>query len=70
MNNEENKNKNFTIVPNDNSKLYAINKSFNILHAYIVERVRGFEKKGLPCYITNKQLADATGTSEKTIVGR
>ncbi len=67
MNNEENKNKNFTIVPNDNSKLYAINKSFNILHAYIVERVRSFEKKGLPCYITNQQLADATGTSEKTI---
>lgn len=53
MNNEENKNKNFTIVPNDNSNLYTINKSFNILHVYIVERVRSFEQKGLPCYITN-----------------
>lgn len=67
MNNEKNKNKNFTIVPNDNSNLYSINKSFNILHVYIVERVRSFEKKGLACYITNQQLADATGTSEKTI---
>lgn len=67
MNNEENKNKNFTIVPNDNANLYTINKSFNILHIYIVERVRSFEQNGLSCYITNQQLAEATGTSEKTV---
>lgn len=67
MKNEENKNKNFTIVPNDNTELYKLNKAFNILHVYIVERVRSFERKGIPCYITNQQLAESTGTSEKTI---
>ena len=67
MSDENNKNKNFTIVSNDNSELYAINETFNILHVYIVERVRSFDKQNLPCYITNKQLAEATGCSEKTI---
>ena len=67
MSDENNKNKNFTIIPNDNSELYAINEAFNLLHVYIVERVRSFDKQNLPCYITNKQLAEATGCSEKTI---
>ena len=67
MSDENNKNKNFTIIPNDNSELYAINEAFNLLHVYIVERVRSFDKQDLPCYITNKQLAEATGCSEKTI---
>lgn len=67
MKNEENKNKNFTIVPNNNEELYKLNKAFNILHVYIVERIRSFERKGIPCYITNQQLAESTGTSEKTI---
>ena len=58
---------NFTIVPNDNKKLYEKNSAFNILHVYIVERVRSFEKQGLACYIKNEQLAEATGSSEKTI---
>ena len=58
---------NFTIVPNDNKELYTKNSAFNILHVYIVERVRSFEKQGLACYIKNEQLAEATGASEKTI---
>lgn len=61
------KSNNFTMVPNDNSALYSKNLSFNILHVYIVERVRSFEKQGQPCYITNEQLAASTGSSEKTI---
>ena len=67
MENTEARSSNFTIVPNDNKKLYDKNSAFNILHVYIVERVRSFEKKGKTCYITNEQLAEATGSSEKTI---
>ena len=67
MENTEAKSSNFTIVPNDNKALYTKNSAFNILHVYIVERVRSFEKKGLACYIKNEQLAEATGSSEKTI---
>lgn len=67
MENTEVRSSNFTIVPNDNKKLYDKNSAFNILHVYIVERVRSFEKKGKTCYITNEQLAEATGSSEKTI---
>ena len=58
---------NFTIIPNDNTELYMKNSAFNILHVYIVEKVRSFEKQGLACYIKNEQLAAATGSSEKTI---
>ena len=57
--------KNFTMIPNDNAEFYA--KGFNILHAYIVERVRSFEAKGRTCYISNEQLAASTGTSVSTI---
>ena len=67
MENTEAKSSNFTIVPNDNKNLYTKNSAFNILHVYIVERVRSFEKQGLACYIKNEQLAEATGSSEKTI---
>lgn len=67
MENTEIKTSNFTIVPNDNRGLYTKNSAFNILHVYIVERVRSFEKQGLACYIKNEQLAEATGSSEKTI---
>ncbi len=67
MEHTETKTSNFTIVPNDNKELYTKNSSFNILHVYIVERVRSFEKKGKTCYIKNEQLAEATGASEKTI---
>lgn len=58
---------NFTIVPNDNQALYQKNSAFNILHVYIVERVRSFDKQNKTCYIKNEQLAEATGSSEKTI---
>lgn len=58
---------NFTIVPNDNKRLYQKNPAFNILHVYIVERVRSFDKQNKTCYIKNEQLAEATGSSEKTI---
>ena len=58
---------NFTIVPNNNNQLYNKNPAFNILHVYIVERVRSFDKKNKTCYIKNEQLAEATGSSEKTI---
>ena len=67
MSNTENKAHNFTIIPNDNRELYSKHPTFNILHVYIVERVRSFEKQGLACYIKNEQLAEATGSSEKTI---
>lgn len=67
MEHTETKASNFTIVPNNNEELYAKNSSFNILHVYIVERVRSFEKQGKTCYIKNEQLAEATGSSEKTI---
>lgn len=55
------------MIPNDNSELYRKNPAFNILHVYIVERVRSFEKQDQACYISNEQLAEATGSSEKTI---
>ena len=58
---------NFTIIPNDNKRLYQKNPAFNILHVYIVERVRSFDKQNKTCYIKNEQLAEATGSSEKTI---
>ena len=58
---------NFTIIPNDNKQLYQKNPAFNILHVYIVERVRSFDKQNKTCYIKNEQLAEATGSSEKTI---
>lgn len=58
---------NFTIIPNDNTELYKKNSAFNILHVYIVERVRSFEKQGKTCYVKNEQLAAAIGSSEKTI---
>lgn len=58
---------NFTIIPNDNKRLYHKNPAFNILHVYIVERVRSFDKQNKTCYIKNEQLAEATGSSEKTI---
>ena len=67
MEGAETKASNFTIVPNNNEELYKKNSSFNILHVYIVERVRSFEKQGKTCYIKNEQLAEATGSSEKTI---
>ena len=63
----ETKASNFTIIPNNNEELYKKNAKFNILHVYIVERVRSFDKKGKTCYIKNEQLAEATGSSEKTI---
>lgn len=55
------------IIPNNNSELYNKNSALNILHVYIIERVRSFEKQGLPCYISNEQLAESTGSSIKTI---
>lgn len=67
MERREAKASNFTIVPNDNTELYNKNAKFNILHVYIVERVRSFDKQGKTCYIKNEQLAEATGSSEKTI---
>ena len=57
--------KNFTMIPNNNAEFYS--KGFNILHAYIVERVRSFEVQGRTCYISNEQLAASTGTSVSTI---
>lgn len=57
--------KNFTMIPNNNAEFYS--KGFNILHAYIVERVRSFEAQGRTCYISNEQLAASTGTSVSTI---
>ena len=67
MENTEARSSNFTIVPNDNQTLYRKNSAFNILHVYIVERVRSFDKQNKTCYIKNEQLAEATGSSEKTI---
>lgn len=67
MENTEARSSNFTIVPNDNQALYRKNSAFNILHVYIVERVRSFDKQNKTCYIKNEQLAEATGSSEKTI---
>ena len=67
MENIEARSSNFTIVPNDNQALYQKNSTFNILHVYIVERVRSFDKQNKTCYIKNEQLAEATGSSEKTI---
>jgi hypothetical protein len=67
MKNTEARSSNFTIVPNDNQELYRKNPAFNILHVYIEERVRSFDKQNKTCYITNEQLAGATGSSEKTI---
>ena len=61
------KSNNFTIIPNNNADLYSKNSAFNILHVYIIERVRSFEKQGQTCYMRNEQFAEVTGFSEKTI---
>ena len=55
------------MIPENNDELWAKNKSFGLLHSYILERVRGMESSGLTCYISNEQLAYETNTSISTI---
>ena len=57
----------FTMIPLDNEDFYSKNDKLNILHLYITERVRGFEKNNLPCYISNDQLAREMNCSPSTI---
>ena len=57
----------FTMIPLDNEEFYLKNEKLNILHLYIMERVRGFENNNLPCYISNDQFAKETNCSPSTI---
>lgn len=59
--------KQFTMIPKDNDEFYALSERLNILHLYIVERVRGFDANGLVCYLSNEQLANETNCSVSTI---
>lgn len=61
------KNRGFVMIPENNDTLWAKNKSFNLLHVYILERVRSFSEHGLPCFITNSRFAQEMGCSERTV---
>lgn len=57
----------FTMISTDNSEFYSKDERLNILHLYITERVRGFDKCGKTCYMSNEQFAKETNSSISTI---
>ena len=57
----------FTMIPVCNSEFYCKDERLNILHLYIVERVRGFERTQMTCYMSNEQFAQETNSSISTI---
>lgn len=57
----------FTIISADNSGFYSKDERLNLLHLYITERVRGFDKCGKTCYMSNEQFAKETNSSISTI---
>ena len=60
-------NKVFTMIMANNDDFYSKDERLNILHLYITERVRGFDKCGKACYMSNAQFAKETNSSESTI---
>lgn len=59
--------KTFTMIPTNNEEFYSKDERLDILHLYIVERVRGFETNKLTCYMSNEQFAQETNCSISTI---
>lgn len=57
----------FTMIATDNEEFYNKHESLNLLHLYITERVRGFDKCGKTCYMSNEQFAKETNNSISTI---
>jgi hypothetical protein len=57
----------FTMIPVYNNDFYSKDERLNILHLYIVERVRGFERTEMTCYMSNEQFAQETNSSISTI---
>ena len=59
--------KTFTMIPTNNEEFYSKDERLDILHLYIVERVRGFETNKLTCYMSNEQFSQETNCSISTI---
>ena len=67
MENKKESKKTFTMIPINNNGFYNKSEKLNILHLYIVERVRAFESNDVTCYISNERFAQETNCSISTI---
>lgn len=57
----------FTPIPIKKDKFYSQDDKFNIIHLYILERVRSFQIDNKICYISNEQFSKELNFSVSTI---